>query len=188
MSFSAIALAILLVNSISLHRTPRANPASSLNAMALDGKEEVPRIQRTEDGRSLLTIPIIAPREIDFTSYKATFDFGETKGLGGENTPVVNQDKSLIAVTNYPATKTSYVHLFIRQPNGDLTVIHSFNGRAMKLLKDRWAKAVQYRLEVRSISGHIMQLSVFDYTRGNEADEHRFAVSVSKNGNLALAQ
>jgi hypothetical protein len=64
-------------------------------------------------------------------------------------------------VVNFPATKTSYVHLFIRHPNGDVTAVNSINRRAVKLLQGRWAKAAESRLDVRSISGRIMELSVW---------------------------
>ena len=37
-------------------------------------------------------------------------------------------------------------------------------------------------------AGRVMQLSVFDYVRGNEAEEHRFKVSVGADGTLSLAR
>jgi hypothetical protein len=146
------------------------------------------RIQRTNDGRSLLSFPVEPRKENDFSAFEATFDFGRTKGLGKDDRPVVNQDKSLIAVTNYSATKTSYVHLLIRQPNGDLTVINTVNLRVANLLRGRWARAAEYRLAATAISGRIMQLSVFDDIGGNETQEYRFQVSVGADGALALAR
>ena len=162
------------------------SPASAQSAP--DADDTAMRIQRTEDGRSLLSFPVNPRKENEFSDFRATFDFGMTKGLGQDDQPVDNQDKSLIAVTNFPATKTSYVHLFMRQPNGDLTVINTVNLRAAKLLTGRWAKAAEYRLAATAIAGRVMQLSVFDYVRGNEAEEHRFKVSVGADGTLSLAR
>jgi hypothetical protein len=174
---------VLLLSALSL-----ASAASAQSAGTEGPDDAVIGVRRTEDGRSILSIPISIPRGTDVDTLQATFDFGQTKGLGRDDVPVVNQDKSLIAVTNYPATKTSYVHLFMRHSNGDLTAINSFNLRVAKLLEGRWAKAAEYRLEATSISGRIVQLSVFDFIRGNESEEHRLEVSVGMDGTLALAR
>ena len=147
-----------------------------------------PRTRRMEDGRNLLSFKIIPAKENDYFEFRAIFDFGKTKGLGRDDKPLANEDKSLIAVTSFPATKTSYVHLFIRQPNGDLTVVNTINLRAAKLLTGRWADAAAYRLEASSITGRVMQLSVFDYVRGNEAEEFKLKVSVGRDGTLTLVQ
>jgi len=145
------------------------------------------RIQRTDDGRSILSFPVRIPRGPDIDdSLRATFEFADTKGL--DETPVVNKDQSLIAVTNYPATKTAHVYLFIRQPNGDVTAVNSFNQRAAKLLKGRWAKAAESHLQAKSISGRIMQLQAFDYVKGNDGEEYLFKVSVGPDGTLTLAR
>jgi uncharacterized protein len=150
--------------------------------------DTAPQIQRTADGRSLLSFPVTPPAENDFSDYVATFDFGQTKGLGSDDKPLANEDRSLIAITNFPATKTSYVHLFVRQPNGDLTVINSFNAQVAKMLKGRWAEAAAYRVAANAISGRIMQLSVFDYVGpGNNSEELKLKVSVAKDGKLTMA-
>ena len=157
---------------------------SSASAQSMEPPEKAAPNFRLKDGQGILSIPISIPRASESDTLEATFDFGFTKG----GTPVFNEDKSFIAVTNYPATKTSYVHLFIRHPNGDLTAVNSFNEQAARLLKGRWADAATYRLEAVSMSGRIIQLKVFNYLHGNEAEEHSFKVSVSENGTLKLAQ
>jgi hypothetical protein len=58
----------------------------------------------------------------------ATVDFSNTKGfLGSSADPsqggFANADKTLIAVNHQPVTKSSYVHLFLRSSDGDLTQI-----------------------------------------------------------------
>jgi hypothetical protein len=147
-------------------------------------------VRQTDDGHGVLSFSLSIPRGAggDADTLQATFDFGDTKGLGRDGKPVVNQDKSLIAITNYPATKTSYVHLFVRHPNGDLIAVNSVNQRVVKFLTGRWAKAAEYRLEATAITGRVMALSVFDYVKGNEAEEHRLKVSVGADGTLTLAR
>ncbi|MBZ0149677.1 MAG: hypothetical protein K8F62_19340 [Pseudorhodoplanes sp.] len=175
-------------------------PAPITSALAQTAPAElnddgVPRIRRLEDGRSLLSFSVNRTHGNNFFEYLVTFDFGRTRGLGGGGVdgdkPVVSEDKSLIAVTHFPATKTSYVHLVIRQPNGDLTVISSVNSRVAKMLNGRWANAAGYSLAVNSISGRIMQLSVFDHVwRNNEAklEEFRLKVRVGRDGTLTLVR
>src|SRR5262249_11383360 len=135
----------------------------------------------------LISFGVVPPKENDFSSFLATFDFGQTKGLG-RNDPLVSADKSLVAVTHFPATKTSYVHLFVRHRDGDLTVISSVNKRVAKMLSGRWAEAAAYRVQANSISGRVVQLSVFDYVRGNEAEELKLKVSVGADGTLTLVR
>lgn len=145
-------------------------------------------VNRTEDGRGTVSVPLSIPREgTDPDPMRATFDFGDTKGFGNDNKPVVNADKSLIGVTNFPATKTSYVHLFIRQPNGDLIVVNSVNGQVAKLLKGRWAKAAVDRLQVEAIVGRVVSLKAFDYER-SKVEGFAFKVVVGKDGTLTLAR
>lgn len=156
--------------------------ASASNAPAAAGT--APQIQQTADGHSVLSLPVEPPAANDFSDYVATFDFGQTKGLGDK--PLTNEDRSLIAITNFPATKTTYVHLFVRQPNGDLVVVNSFNSQIAKMLKGRWAEAASSRVAANAISGRIMQLSVFDYAAGNNAEELKLKVSVGKDGKLTM--
>ncbi len=168
---------------------PAAPPQTSAsNAPDAAAADTAPQIQQTTDRRSLLSFPVTPPAANDFSDYVATFDFGQTKGLGSDNKPLTNEDRSLIAVTNFPVTKTSYVHLFVRQPNGDLTVINSFNAQVAKMLKGRWAEAAAYRVAANAISGRIVQLSVFDYVGpGNNSEELKLKVSIAKNGTLTMA-
>lgn len=167
---------------------PSQQQVAAGSAPAAAAADTAPQIQRTTDGRSLLSFPVTPPAENEFSDYVATFDFGQTKGLGNGGKPLANEDRSLIAVTNFPATKTSYVHLFVRLPTGDLTVVNSFNGQVAGMLKGRWAEAAAYRVTANAISGRIMQLSVFDYVGpGNSSEELKLKVSVGKDGTLTMA-
>jgi hypothetical protein len=146
------------------------------------------RTRKTFDEPDVLSFPVSVPGLTNETAlYKtdgitALFEFRDTKGLDPK--VVTNQDKSLIAVNNYPATKTTYTHLFLRNPNGDLLVINSFNQRVAKLLTGRWAAAAEAKVRTLSISGRTMQLSIFNYIRGNEGEELLIRVSVGMDGTL----
>ena len=76
-------------------------------------------------------------------SLSAVFDFGGTKGfLGPSENPsdqggFTNTDKTLIAVNHQPVTKSSYAHLFLRSPAGDLTLLNNVNGRVPGSLRSR---------------------------------------------------
>jgi len=113
---------------------------------------------------------------------RAIFEIPTAKGAIQE--AIVNEDKSLIAVTNYPATKTADSYLFIRHPNGDLTAVASLNRQAAKLLKNKWADAAETHLSVISITGHIMELFAHEY--GPKAGDYCFKVSVGADGILKL--
>ena len=157
--------------------------SSAGNAPAAPDAGTAPQIQQTADGHSVLSFPVAPPDANDFSDYVATFDFGQTKGLGDK--PLTNEDRSLIAITNYPATKTSYVHLFVRQPNGDIIVINSFNAQIAKMLKGKWVEAASSRVAANAISGRVLQLSVFDYEgpgRSSNPEELKLKVSVAGDG------
>jgi hypothetical protein len=175
-SFFALALSVVLLIS---------SAAGQNNSPSVDATV---RTRKTYDEPDVLSFPISVPGLMNETAlYKtdgitALFEFRNTKGLDPK--VVVNQDKSLIAVNNYPATKTTYTHLFMRNPNGDLLMINSFNQRVAKLLTGRWVGAADSKVRTVSISGRIMQLSIFNYIRGNEGEELLIRVSVGMDGTL----
>jgi hypothetical protein len=175
-SFFALALSVVLLIS---------SAAGQNNSPSVDATI---RTRKTYDEPDVLSFPISVPGLMnENTLYKtdgitALFKFRNTKGLDPK--VVVNQDKSLIAVNNYPATKTTYTYLFLRNPNGDLLMINSFNQRVAKLLTGRWAEAADSKVRTVSISGRIMQLSIFNYLRGNEGEELLIRVSVGMDGTL----
>lgn len=144
------------------------------------------QVQQTADGHGVVSFPINVPRGSDLVdTIQASFDFGETKGL---DKPVVNADKSIIAVTSYPATKTSYVSLFLLNANGGLVAINALNLQVGKFLGAPWAEAAQARLAAKSISGRVITLAAFNYTQGNQAQEYDFKLSVGTDGTLKLVK
>jgi hypothetical protein len=146
------------------------------------------RIRKAYDEPDVLSFPVAVPKVTSENAlYKtndvtAVFEFRDTKGLDPKI--VFNQDKSLMAINRYPATKTTYTHLFLRNPNGDLLMINSFNQQVSKLLTGRWVDAADSKVKTVSISGRIMQLSIFNYLRGNEGEELLIRVSVGMDGTL----
>jgi hypothetical protein len=174
--FSVLTLSIVLLISSAAGQ----NNSSSEDAII--------RTRKTHDEPDILSFPISVPGLMNQNAlYKtdgitALFKFRDSKGLDPKI--VVNQDKSLVAVNHYPATKTTYTHLFLRNPNGDLLMINSFNQRVAKLLTGRWAEAADSKVKTVSISGRTMQLSIFNYLRGNEGEELLIRVLVGMDGTL----
>jgi hypothetical protein len=174
--FSALVLSVVLLMS---------SAASQNNPPPEDA---IVRTRKTYDEPDILSFPISVPGLMNQNAlYKtdgitALFEFRDSKGLDPK--VVVNQDKSIVAVNHYPATKTTYTHLFLRNPNGDLLVINSFNQRVAKLLTGRWAAAADAKVRTVSIAGRTMQLSIFNYLRGNEGEELLIRVSVGMDGTL----
>jgi hypothetical protein len=175
-------LSALVVLSTILLMSSAAGQNSSPSADA------IVRTRKTYDEPDILSFPVSVPGLMNQNVlYKtdgitALFEFRDSKGLDPK--VVVNQDKSIVAVNHYPATKTTYTHLFLRNPNGDLLVINSFNQRVAKLLTGRWAEAADNKVKTVSISGRTMQLSIFNYLRGNEGEELLIRVSVGMDGTL----
>jgi hypothetical protein len=173
---SALVLSMILLMS---------SAAGQNNSPSVDA---IIHVRKTYVEPDILSFPVSVPGLTNENAlYKtdgitALFEFRDSKGLDPK--VVANQDKSLIAVNHYPATKTTYTHLFLRSPNGDLLMINSFNQRVANLLTGRWAEAADRKVRTVSISGRIMKLSIFNYLRGNEGEELLIRVSVGMDGTL----
>ena len=123
--------------------------SSALPAIAGD---DAVRIERTGDNDAVVALGVPLAEGSDL---RATFDFGATKGLLGpssnpsDQSGFVNADMTLVAVNHQPATKSSYVHLFLRSVDGDVTFLIS-NARVARLLREPWAKSAANSLRVES--------------------------------------
>jgi hypothetical protein len=147
---------------------------------------------RTEDGRTTFAITVpLSEAEDDLV---ATFDFGHTKGfLGSSADPTAqagfsNADNTILAVNHQPATKSSYVHLFLRSPaSGDLVYLNNVNDRIARLLKGKWADTATGFLRVESISDRNITFQTADLgATGRES--YNFTVTVSPEGTFSLAK
>ena len=161
--------------------------SSALLSVAQDGI----RVGRTDDGRAVAAFTV--PLSEDEGSLSAVFDFGATKGfLGPSENPsdqggFTNADKTLIAVNHQPVTKSSYVHLFLRSPAGDLTFLNNVNGRAARLLKEPWSETAKHFLRVERISGRNVTLQTVDFTRASR-EKYEFTITVSPSGTISFAK
>jgi hypothetical protein len=149
--------------------------------------QDLVRIERTNDGHSVVTLGV--PLSEEGGGLVATFDFSETKGfLGSSANPsqsgFASADKTLIAVNHQPMTKSSYVHLFLRALDVDLTFLNNVNGRVARLLGGRWAESAKYFLRVESISGRKVTLQTVDL--GRDGEKYQFTVTVNPNGSISL--
>ena len=148
-------------------------------------------VSRSAEGHAVVSIRL--PISEEERRMQATFDFGGTKGFLGpssnptDQSPITNADKTVIAVSHLPATKSSYVHLFLRSGNGDLTVVNSVNARVARLLKPRWAETAKNFLRVESISGRLITMQTVDFATGAR-EQFTFVVSVGASGALTLAR
>jgi hypothetical protein len=147
------------------------------------------RVGRTDEGRAVAAFSV--PLSEDEGSLSAVFDFGATKGfLGPSENPsdqggFTNADKTLIAVNHQPVTKSSYVHLFLRSPAGDLTFLNNVNGRVARLLKEPWSETAKYFLRVERISGRDVALQTVDFTRASR-EKYEFTITVSPSGTISF--
>ena len=147
---------------------------------------------RTEDGRTTFAITVpLSEAEDDLV---VTFDFGHTKGfLGPSKDPTdqagfSNADNSILAVNHQPATKSSYVHLFLRSPaSGDLLYLNNVNDRIARLLKGKWADTATGFLRVELISGRNITFHTVD-AGASGYEPHNFTVTVSPEGTFKLAK
>lgn len=143
-----------------------------------------------KDGRSVVefTIPLSEGGNLE-----AMFDFGDTKGfLGPSSDPgsqngFSNADQTIIGVNHQPATKCSYVHLFLRSPGGDMNFLNNVNARVAQLLEGRWAEDAKNFLRIERISGRTITLQVIDFAKAKRED-FEFTVSVDLEGEIELAE
>jgi len=177
-------------------RIERMMLAVALGAVALaaTGSGQTPaapvRIDHTKDNHWVVSI--VLPLAAEGGRLLAAFDFGMTMGfLGPTSNPsdasgFVNDDKTIAAVNHQPASKSSYVHLFLHSADGDLTFVNDVNGRAARLLTGRFAESAKTFLRVESIAGRTVNLQTVDFAGSTE--QHTFAVTVDANGSIALAK
>jgi hypothetical protein len=174
--FSGLILGIILLMSSAVGQS---------NDPSIDATVSIRKVYEEPDVLSFpLSVPGLMTKNALYTTddVRAIFEFRDTKGLDPK--VVMNKNKSLLAINRYPATKTTYTHLFLRNPNGDLLVINSFNERVAKLLTGRWVEAAKSKVKTVSISDRVMQLSIFNYLKGNEGEELLIRVSVGMDGTL----
>ena len=109
------------------------------------------------------------PLSGDEGDLRIIFDFGATRGFLGPSTRPSSQngfsnaDRTLFAVNNAPLTKSSYVHLFLRSPQGDFLFLNDVNGRIASLLKGRFSNSAKYFLRVESVEGRKLRLQTVDF-------------------------
>jgi len=149
---------------------------------------EPARMERTKDGHSvvLLTVPLYEGSDLH-----ATFDFGKTKGfLGSSSNPdqdsFVNADGTIIAINHIPATKSSFVHMWLRLSDSDLLFLNNVNERVARLLRGRFAESAIGFLRVEAITGRKISMQTVDF-RGTQFKEYNFAITVKGKGQLSLA-
>jgi len=148
-------------------------------------------VSRSSEGHAVVSIRL--PLSEEEGSMEAKFDFGGTKGLLGpstnptDQTPITNAEKTMIAVSHQPATKSSYVHLFLLSANGDLTALNSINARIARLLRGRWAEAAKNFLRVESISDRLIRMQTVDFATGAR-EQFTFVIVVGPNRTLNLAR
>jgi hypothetical protein len=152
------------------------------------------RVERTKDHHLvvLLTVPLRDEATFDGDLH-ATFDFGKTKGfLGSSSNPeqdsFVNAEGTIIAINHIPATKSSFVHMWLRLSDGDLLFLNNVNERVARLLRGRFAERAQSFLRVEAIAGRKISLQTVDFSKKFPYEDYNFAITVNGKGQLSLAK
>jgi hypothetical protein len=155
---------------------------------------EPARVETTKDNHSvvLLTLPLYEGN-LEDSHLHATFDFGITKGfLGASSNPdqdsFVNADGTIIAINHIPATKSSFVHIWLRLSDGDLLFLNNVNERIARLLRGRFAETAKDFLRVERIVGRKILLQTTDFSKKFPYGDYNFAITVKGKGQLSLAK
>lgn len=161
----------------------------SLLALTLPASaDDSAKVERTT-GRGW--VKFVVPLTDDEHQLSVSFDFGVTKGfLGPSSNPsdqsgFSNADQSIVGVNHQPVTKSSYVHLFLTNPDGDLTYLKGVNGRISRLLDGKWAENAKYFLRIESIIGRVISLQTVDFST-SEREYLNLSVTVSPEGTFSL--
>jgi hypothetical protein len=168
------------------------SPATAQTAPPQSFGQDIARIGRTPEGHAAVSIHVPSSQS-GIGPIDAIFDFGENAGfLGPSSDPArqqafTNADATLIAVNHQPAAKSSYVYLFLRSVDGDLTISGPINTRVAQLLRGSWGEAAKSFLRVESISGRHVQLQILSFAHA-PADRYDFTIDVRPDGPLALVK
>jgi TIR domain len=123
----------------------------------------------------------------------AQFDFGLTKGLLGPSSNPSdqlgfhNQENTLFGINHQPATKCSYVHLFLLT-DGELLFFADVNARAAQLLDEPFSSAAIHFLRIENIAGTAIKLQTVDFRERVPYPQKEFFVNVDGYGAIALIQ
>ena len=151
------------------------------------------RVERTKEDHLVVLLTVHLHDQATFNGdLHATFDFGKTKGfLGSSKNPdqdsFVSADGTIIAINHQPATKSSFVHMWLRLSDGDLLFLNNVNERVARLLRGRFAESAEDFLRVEAIAGRKISLQTVDF-RGTQRKEYNFGITVKGRGQLSLAK
>ena len=128
---------------------------------------------------------------------QGSFEFGPTKGFLGPSVDSSSQagfsntDHTLFALNNQPATKSSFVHFFLRSSNGDFIFL---NNTVARLLHGNFSDFARYFLRVESIDGRKVHLETVDFSSRRPKGEvmhwpeYDFVISVDDKGHISLTR
>jgi hypothetical protein len=145
------------------------------------------QVTRDSEQRSVVSFKTTDPDAQGATV--ATFVFSSPKGfLGPSNNPsdqsgFSNTEKTLFGVNYQPATKSSFVYLFLKTRAGDLLYMKGINPRVARLLRKPWSECARSFLRIESISGRRLSLQTADFS-GSSRKSLRFSVDVSSEGSI----
>ena len=148
-------------------------------------------VTRDSEQRSVVSFKTTNPDAQGATV--AAFVFSSPKGfLGPSNNPsdqsgFSNMEKTLFGVNYQPATKSSFVYLFLKTKAGDLLYMKSINPRVAQLLRKPWSESARSFLRIESISGRRVSLQTADFS-GSSRMSLKFSVDVSSEGSIRSAK
>jgi hypothetical protein len=136
---------------------------------------------KIERGTLSITVPF---SDDDDSSLRLAFDFLDTRAFDDS---VKNADGSINAITTAPATKSGFVHLWLKSKKGDLMFINDVNGRVARLLKGQAAEWATGWLYASAISGRKVFLEAIEGESPGKRREYKFSITVGERGELSLA-
>lgn len=149
------------------------------------------RLMRVTTGpnrETLLHFTLPASEEGRTIAITTQFALPPDKGLlgssanSGSQAGFMNAEMTIFAVNHQPYTKTSYVYLFLRSPNG-LQMLQDVNGRIAAIIPPEWRASASGFLRVEHIIGRELFLQAVEFTPpGRRALQ--FSVTVDTNGGL----
>jgi hypothetical protein len=141
-----------------------------------------PAVSHGDDGSTTLTFP-----------NGQTFSLPAGKGLLGPSsdptsqTPFANADGSLIAVNEQPMTKTSFVHIYLKGPDGRFTEVKNANQKIGKAAPANAQKVDPDFIRVERVSGKTLDLETVDF--GSKPTKRLlFKVTIAADGAITAAR
>jgi hypothetical protein len=90
-------------------------------------------------------------------------------------------------ISNFPATKSGFVHIWLTFASDDLLFINNVNGRVARLLKGQAAEWAENWLIATEIPGRVISLAAIEGESPGVRRAYEFAIKVGDSEGIMLA-